>query len=170
MIFDSNNDYKRVKTISFTDSFYSLINLPDIEFASGFSDGSIKIWNILDDYKCLKTLVGHKGRVLCLEFIKKRNLLLSGSYKTVRVWDMKSDLCINLILAHNGNVECLLSLPNGYFASGCVDGNIKIWDLNKYECINTLKGCQYEVDFLVLLEDYRIASLSKFRTVMVWKY
>jgi WD40 repeat protein len=171
MIFDCNNDYERIKTISLTYSIFSLISLLDIGFASGFSDGSIKIWDMYDDYKLIKTLVGHEGWVLCLEFINNRSILLSGSQdKTIGVWDMKSHVCIISILAHDGKVDCLLSLPNGYFASGSVDGNIKIWDLNNYECINILEGRRYEVDFLVFLEDYRIASLSNFGTVVMWKY
>jgi WD40 repeat protein len=113
MIFDCNNDYKRVKTISFADSIYSLISVEDIGFAFRFSDGNIKKWDIYDDYKCLMTLVGHEGWLVCLEFIKNRSLLLSGSIdKNIRVLAIKSHVCIMSILARNDNVEYLLSLPN----------------------------------------------------------
>jgi WD40 repeat protein len=166
LIFDYNNDYKIIETIknAHSDQIFCFINLNRNSFASS-SDNLIKIWNC-DDFTCLKTLNGEK-RILCLAFVDRYNLLLSGDVgKTISVFDMTNYDCIKKIRAHSARVKCLLSLPGGYFVSGSDDNTIKIWDLNGFRCVNMLKYVKSNYTFLVLLKDYRLVCASS--DITVW--
>jgi U3 small nucleolar RNA-associated protein 12 len=59
--------------------------------AAGYSDGSIKLWNI-KQRKCTVTLNGHKGAVTALLFNESGSLLVSGAADTnVIVWDVVNE-------------------------------------------------------------------------------
>jgi hypothetical protein len=85
LILDSNINYKLIKTITEHQSeALCLVNLSDNKFASGSKN--IHIW-CNKDYTCLKTLTGD-GRIIdSLLYIKSNNILLSGSYYQIRVWE-----------------------------------------------------------------------------------
>jgi E3 ubiquitin-protein ligase TRAF7 len=86
----------------------------------------IKIWDINDDYKCIKTLDGHNGLILALCALSKKNILISTSIdKTIKTWDMINYVCLKTIETNCDSMRYLLSLPGGYFASG-YDKRIKI--------------------------------------------
>jgi WD40 repeat protein len=165
LIFDYNKDYKVIETITnaHSDQFFCFINLNRDSFASS-SDNLIKIW-MCDGFACLKTLNGNK-RILCLAFVDRYNLLLSGDVgKTISVFDMTNYDCVKKVRAHSARVKCLLSLPGGYFASGSDDNTIKIWDLNGFRSVNKLKYVKNENTYLLLLKDYRLVCASSNITV-----
>ena len=62
---------------------------PDKEtIAAGYSDGSIRIWNIIQNKKVV-TLNGHNRAISCLRFNSSGSLLASGSKDTTTiVWDV----------------------------------------------------------------------------------
>jgi WD40 repeat protein len=124
-----------------------------------FAYAAIKIRNA-QDYEHFKTLEGHTKWVDVLLFVKKYNLMLSGSQDTIRVWCTISYQCCRII-DHPTGVDSLLLLPNGYFASGLSSESvIEIWNISNYECINTIE-CQSDwVTSLVLTEDMRLISAS----------
>jgi WD40 repeat protein len=151
----------------------SLVNLSDNRFASASHDKTIKIWDIAEHYKCVRTLHGHNGWVLCLLFIEKNGLLFSGSSDdTIKAWDTNDYQCVRTIQTYGGGIANLLLLPNGYFASSFrgKSGIIKIWDVDRLTCVNTIKGNDDTITSLFLLKDYRIVSASKDDTFVIWSY
>jgi WD40 repeat protein len=74
----------------------------------------------------MKTLNGNQ-RILCLVFVDKYNLLLSGGLgKIINIFDINNYDWVNKIEAHSAAVKCLKPLLGGYFASGSEDNTIKI--------------------------------------------
>jgi platelet-activating factor acetylhydrolase IB subunit alpha len=166
LIFDLSNNCKLIKIIQVQETINTVVNISDNLFAS--ADYDISIWSS-KDYKCSKTLTGHKSQVSSLLFYSKEILLISGSENFIKIWDIAGDYqCVRTIEAHRGRVSCLFLLPNGYFASGGDDKKIKIWDIKDYKCINVLEGHKHIIYSLLLLEDNRICSVSS--EMFVWRY
>jgi WD40 repeat protein len=137
----------------------SFVHLNNDKFAYIIDSQKIKIRNVLD-YEHLKNLEGHTCWVNTLLFVKKYNIMLSGSFDTIRAWCTISYQCIRIIELTTG-IKSLLLLPNGFFASGCPSkGGIKIWNIYNYECINSFESQSGMITSLLLTEDKRIISAS----------
>jgi WD40 repeat protein len=164
-----NEHFKSVKILTgHSQSITCLVNLPDNKFASGSRDMTIRIWNINDNYKCIRVINGLFDGILSLLYIKEKDLLLSASAnKQIKVWRMSDYQCIKNLI-HTGGVKSLLMLPDGYFASGSFyDEVIRIWDTRKFECVKVLQGHSDTVNSLLLLKDKRIASASRDGTIII---
>jgi WD40 repeat protein len=162
LILDMNKEFDCIQKISEEGKCVAncFAHLGD-KFAYGIDSQDIKIRNVLD-YEYFKTLEGHTEWVNALIFIKKYNLLLSGSFDcTIRAWCTIGYQCIRKIELST-NVESLLLLPNGYFAAGLSsdEGVIKIWDITNYECINSFQTQSGMITSLLLTKDKRIISAS----------
>jgi WD40 repeat protein len=174
LIVNYNNDYSctNICTNNRTNWIISLESLTDDKFFASGSDTNnlINIWDVDDEYKCIKTLNNHTGGVYALLFDKK-DLLISGSFdNTIKVFSVSKDYqCVKDIKV-NDQVVCLLLLPGGYFASGLWNGEVKIWDFSSFSCVNVLKGHDEGITSLTLLGDNRIASSSFDRTIIIWDY
>jgi WD40 repeat protein len=77
LILDPNRDYI-VQELNETYTSEKCLTLLTNSFAS-FSNMVINIWDIDNDYKCIKKLSGHTYYIDCLLFIDRYNLLISGS-------------------------------------------------------------------------------------------
>ena len=83
----------------------------------------------------------------------------------------------SILKKHTGRVNCLCELKNHYLVSGGAEiGNnkdhyINIWKpLNdSFSFVQTLRGHQSDINTIIQLQDGRIASASKDRTIRIWK-
>jgi WD40 repeat protein len=168
LILDMNKGFDCVQKISEEGSYIanSFVHLNDDKFAYNV-DSQIKVRNVLD-HEHFKTLEDpHTDWVNVLVFIKKYNIMLSGSCDTLKVWCTISYQCIRIIDLIIP-VETLLILPNGYFATGLyAEGIIKIWNISNYECINSFKTQSGIITSLLLTEDKRIISASPYDNTIV---
>jgi WD40 repeat protein len=139
--------------------------IPKISEEGFGNDSRIKIRNVLD-YEHFKTLEDHTKWVSALLFVKKYNIMLSGSLDTIRAWCTISYQCCRIIDLSIG-VESLLLLPNGCFASGSSEGVIQIWDISNYECYNSIESQSNWISSLILTEDKRIISVSPYDNTIV---
>jgi WD40 repeat protein len=172
LVLDYSNNYNLIKPIPHNnEEASSFVYLFNNKFASGSSEGVIRLWDIEDNFNNCKTFVGHHKWIYCLQFNKRDGLMYSGSDDmTVKVWDCYNDyICIKTISENEvSGVIRMLLLPNGYIVTG--SSQIKIWDRN-YECINEFKGDTKYVNSFVFLEDYRLVSTSVESNVFtIWEY
>lgn len=82
--------------------------------ASGSSDGSVVLWDIVEETGLFR-LLGHRGGITDIHFVQladgELDLLVTTSLDGfVKVWDLKGQCCIQTIPSHRGEV----------WAAGCI--------------------------------------------------
>ena len=124
-----------------------------------------------------------------------RRVATGSMDKTVRLWDIETELCRGVLEGHTGAVTCLVVLarldndtlmhahneeeaeeaPNAaaatwdeLLASGSRDTTIRIWRVAKRECLRLLQAHEGSVVSLARLHDGRLASSSQDDTIRVW--
>ena len=78
---------------------FKVIALPNNRIASCSMEFTIKIWKSNPPYSDtpIKVLTGHNKCVHSLLYIKERDIMISGSSKTLRLWKMSTFQCITVI-------------------------------------------------------------------------
>lgn len=88
--------------------------------ASGSSDGTVILWDILNETGLFR-LLGHAAPISDLSFVPKHRelanfngLITSSMDGLVKVWDLNSQCCVQTIANHGGQVLCsaVLMLPS----------------------------------------------------------
>ena len=99
----------------------------DTLLASGSSDNSIKIWDLINS-RCLFSLEGHENTISSL-IILKNELLGSSSWDyTSKIWNLETRNCVYTLKGHKDIVWCLIELKNGDLASCSNDKSIIVWE------------------------------------------
>jgi WD40 repeat protein len=75
---------------------------------SSSEDGSIKVWDLVDLKKDVKTLKGHDNSVNALAISKKQQLISGSSDNTIKFWNLKARECVHTLFGHEGAIEALL--------------------------------------------------------------
>ena len=94
--------------------------------------------------------------------------VVSGSDKTVRVWDLSTGECVQVLKGHTCEVKCVAVLSDGRVASGSNDTTIRVWDVSTGDCARVLKGHTKFVSCVAALSDGRVVSGSNDTTLRVW--
>ncbi|KAK2765233.1 protein with putative role during mitosis [Arachnomyces sp. PD_36] len=108
-----------------------------ILLASCSSDMSIKLWGPADEYKNIRTLLGHEHSVSAVRFIppgatSSGNLLVSASRdKTLRIWDATTGYCMKTLQAHTDWVRDVYPTFDGRFLLSTGDDmTVRLWDIS----------------------------------------
>ena len=82
--------------------------------------------------RCTSSLPGHEEPVISAQFSPDGRSLASGSGdKTVRLWDLQTELPFKTCQGHSNWVLCIAWAPNAKkLASACKNGVICLWDAN----------------------------------------
>ena len=76
---------KKLKGHTYT---VSVINIKDNLIISGSWDGTLKIWDMAQNYNCIKT-IETKSFVIAVAI--RDNLIISASFNEIKIWDMARD-------------------------------------------------------------------------------
>jgi len=125
--------------------------------ASGSSDGTIIIWDILAETGLFRFL-GHRGSITDLGFVALvpssdqksprssfEGLISSSLDSLVKVWDLDAQCSMQTIANHGGDVSCSSVIyiprhtPEAEIAaegrwrliSGCSDGKVRVWNISQ---------------------------------------
>ena len=102
--------------------------------------GEIQIW-ASRGRKCLHSLNGHNGPVLCLTVSPSGDFFATSGKKHIRIWDRYTGACLQEIPGHLGVTTSLLLLEdNRHLVSAGLDDMVKIWDLTSAEMVQLLDG------------------------------
>lgn len=113
----------------------------------------------------MKSFIGHKDGITCLQF--NRKYLMTGSYdSTIKIWKVETGECVKTLTGHTKGVRSLV-FDNQKLITGGLDSTIKVWNYHTGQCIATYRGhddAVVSVDF----SNKSIVSGSADGTVRVW--
>lgn len=148
-------------------------------FASGSSNGSIKIWPVAEvaaqqsQTSLRGTLLAEIGpQVDALAFHPTNsNLLISGDHDgTIQVWDLERNEPTLTLTSDSDRIASIAISPDGqYVASGSYDNLIRIWNLETGKPEQTLSGHNFVVADVAFSPDGKtLASGSYDETIKLW--
>ncbi|EEH36772.1 F-box/WD repeat-containing protein 1A [Paracoccidioides lutzii Pb01] len=109
------------------------LQFDDEILVTGSSDYTCIVWDIKDDYKALRRLVGHQAGVLDVCFDDKYIISCSKD-TTICVWDRKTGELVKRLLGHRGPVNAV-QLRGDLIVSASGDGVAKLWNITSGLCI-----------------------------------
>ncbi|KAL5546056.1 hypothetical protein UlMin_005743 [Ulmus minor] len=124
----------------------SIAASPSTLVASGYADGSIRIWDS-EKGTCETTLNGHKGAVSALRYNKLGSMLASGSKDNdIILWDVVGETGLFRLRGHRDQVTDLVFLDNGKkLVSSSKDKFLRVWDLETQHCMQIVGGHHSEI-------------------------
>uniref|UniRef100_A0A5B7CEE9 Putative WD repeat-containing protein 3 n=1 Tax=Davidia involucrata TaxID=16924 RepID=A0A5B7CEE9_DAVIN len=124
----------------------SIASSPSSLIASGYADGSIRIWDC-EKGTCETTLNGHRGATVVLRYNKLGSLLASGSKDNdIILWDVVGETGIFRLRGHRDQVTDLVFLDSGKkLVSSSKDKFLRVWDLETQHCMQIIGGHHSEI-------------------------
>ncbi|MCC5931272.1 MAG: WD40 repeat domain-containing protein [Cyclobacteriaceae bacterium] len=147
------------------------------EFAVGYSDHSIRIFN-LDDFSLKKQIAAHKNSVFALKYSPDNQFLLSGSRDAnLKVWSVNQDYELHTsIVAHMYCINNIAFREDGvFFATASVDKSIKIWRSSDFKLLKVLDKARFaghgtSVNKLAWTRyQNQLVSCSDDRSLSIWE-
>ena len=145
-----------------------MINAGGNKIIYGDDKGTIKLWNILlNEHEYFK---GHSDSVISLAMTYDEEILASGSYCEIKIWDMITNQCLNTFKGHDCWIYTLAVTSDGKtLVSGSGDNSIKIWNIKSGLCVKTLIGHNDAVKTLLITPNGKnIVSGSNDKTIKIW--
>ena len=153
------------------------INPVEREFAVGYSDSSVRIFD-LTTYTLKQTLLAHNNSVFTLTYSPDfRFLFTSGRDAHLKVWEVEKGYILHSdIAAHMFAINHVAFSPDGHlFATASMDKSIKIWDAETYRLLKVVDRARHAGHGTsvnkVFWSTYHqlLLSASDDRTISVWK-
>jgi WD40 repeat protein len=145
-----------------------IINARGDKIIYGDNHDDIKLWDIcLDNFEYFR---GHESSVISLVMTPDEEILASGSYCEIKIWDMITTQCLNTFKGHDSWIYTLAITSDGKkLISGSDDNSIKIWNIRSGLCIKTLIGHNCAVKTLLVTPNGKnIISGSDDKTIKIW--
>jgi hypothetical protein len=132
--------------------------------------GEALVFDLATD-KVIAKIDRHKDVIQSVAFHPKADEILTASLdKTVKRWDIKSNICIQTVKDHADTTLSICYSPDGtLFATGSVDRTAKLFDTKTGKRLATLNGHNDSVIRVAFNADgTKLATLSSDKTMKVW--
>lgn len=147
------------------------ISADGLILAAGYSDGSVRIWN-LKTHNLSLVFHGHKNEVTALYFDSIGARLVSGAKDTdLVVWDLLNETGLFRLRGHRNQITGVVFVPE----KECVisvskDTLLKVWDLTTQHCVQTIVAHRSEVSAL-MIDNFRgwLVTGSEDADLKLWK-
>ncbi|KAF9616499.1 hypothetical protein IFM89_029796 [Coptis chinensis] len=150
--------------------------------AGGFSDSSLKVWDMAKIGQVMRlwstklNLIlfcykGHNYPVWDVQFSPMGHYFASSSHdRTARIWSMDRIQPLRIMAGHLSDVDCVRWHANcNYIATGSSDKTVRLWDVQSGECVRIFIGHRSMILSLAMSPDGRyMASGDEEGTIMMW--
>lgn len=175
---------KTIKQLKYNQKSARTISINPLkrEFAVGYSDNSIKVFDI-DNYRLKYDFNAHNNSVFTVRYSPDYKFLLSGSRDAhLKIWNVEEQYRLKeSIVAHMYAINHIdYDHDHKYFVTCSMDKSIKVWDAQHFKLLKVIDKARYaghgtSVNKL-LWTDYKndhvampLISASDDRTVSVWQ-
>ncbi|CAH8452553.1 unnamed protein product [Heterobilharzia americana] len=106
----------------------SVDNSNQSEWISGSDDCTIRIWRTTNEEAICRMTLNANGPITCLCMDMKRNILLSGVDKEIKIYDPQTGHVYRNYKGHQDIIRSIIILPeDDEYISASADGQIRIW-------------------------------------------
>ncbi|MHA7129002.1 WD40 repeat domain-containing protein [Algoriphagus namhaensis] len=145
--------------------------------ALGLSDHSIKILDLVNDFKPIANLTGHTNSVFALDYSPDENFLASGSRDAhLKIWNTINYSLDEDIVAHMYAINYLYFTEDGKYLATCsMDKSIKVWDFESRKLKKVLDKARNAGHGTsinkVIWSSYtgQLIAISDDRTISIWQ-
>lgn len=142
---------------------------------SASNDGTVKLWDVLDHRRCIRTYTAHRSAVKKAHFDPDGRRFCTCSFdNTVKVWDTETGKVLASI--HNGKTaNCVAFCPDPAKSNEIIAGyaNRKIiqWDIRSNDIVQEYDRHMGAVNTVTFFNDGKqFVSSSDDKTLRVWDY
>ncbi len=128
---------KHVINLAHENSIFTLAATGDEKYLlSGSRDAILKVWDIKDDFKLLKSIPAHLFTINAIKFSPDNRIFATASRdKTIKLWDAHTFKLLKVIESirdqgHVNSVNDLLWLSENRLISCSDDRSIKVWEVD----------------------------------------
>ncbi|KAG6989789.1 hypothetical protein G7Y79_00064g094120 [Physcia stellaris] len=164
---EQGNSYTRVETLIFSPSSQIL--------ASGFSDGTIRLWDYSVTSVSQVTLEGHQAPTSAIIFSPDGLILASASEdQVIKIWNTATWESFDI---SDGDPDCgfeyiiLAFSADSKTLAVSIDDRVQLWDVSTGTCQTTLSPLEFNgfpVEAMTISPDGQLMAIADGRTVKVW--
>ncbi|CAL4228857.1 unnamed protein product, partial [Meganyctiphanes norvegica] len=138
-------------------------------------DTKIKIWEVYNNRRCIRTYMGHKQAVRDVCFDNTGEQFLSAGYdRYIKLWDTETGDCISRFTSRK-IPYCVKFQPDDdkqhLFVAGTSDKKIVCWDIRSGEIVQEYDRHLGAVNSITFIdENRRFVSTSDDKSLRVWEW
>ncbi|KAI9327000.1 WD40-repeat-containing domain protein [Obelidium mucronatum] len=140
---------------------------------SASMDSKVKLWDVYNERKCLRTFMGHSKGVKAIDFSNDGKRFLSCSYdKWIKLWDTETGQCIRSFSTRRVP-NCVTFNPGkqNIFLTGCADKKVYQFDINTGNIVQEYDQHLGAVNTVTFVDDNRrFITTSDDKTLRAWEY
>ncbi|KAJ3292167.1 pre-mRNA-processing factor 17 [Rhizoclosmatium sp. JEL0117] len=140
---------------------------------SASMDTKVKLWDVYNERKCLRTFMGHSKAVKAIDFSNDGKRFLSCSYdKWIKLWDTETGQCIRSFSTRR-IPYCIKFNPGkqNVFLAGCADKKVYQFDINSGKIVQQYDQHLGAVNTITFVDDNRrFVTTSDDKTLRAWEY
>lgn len=143
------------------------LQFDDEIMVTGSSDFTCIVWDVKNDYKPIRRLVGHRAGVLDCCF-DDRYIISCSKDTTICVWDRDSGRLLKRLVGHRGPVNAL-QLRGDLLVSASGDGVARLWNLASGVCVKKFSSKDHGFACVEFSEDAR-TILAGGKDMVIYQY